>query len=278
MEYKGLIPGTSYTLKGELREKTEEAPLLTEKAVSEINFTPETANGFVDVVFTLESENLGGRTAVAFEKLYRGETLVASHEDIDDEGQTVNFVQIRTLALADNGTHTRELTDETVTTIKDTVEFKNLIPGQTYIMHGDIHLQGKDKDGNLTDLGILAHADGTPVDTEVSFVPETADGSVELTFEIPTTGLKNNTVVVFETLLQDSHVIARHADITDEYQSVTFTAKEKLPVEKPPVTQPEKPNQVVETNDTPLNMLFVLLGGMITAGALSVIIRKRKRA
>lgn len=87
--YKNLVPGQQYTVSGELMRKSDGSAT---GITGSKTFTPTTANGSVDVTFTVPS-GYAGETLVAFEKLYRGEaasgTSVATHEDIDDAAQTV---------------------------------------------------------------------------------------------------------------------------------------------------------------------------------------------
>ena len=67
-------------------------PLLEngEKVTSEITFTPTESSGVVDIVFTVDTSKLAGRTLVVFEDVYNDKNvLVGSHADITDKGQTV---------------------------------------------------------------------------------------------------------------------------------------------------------------------------------------------
>ena len=59
---------------------------------SEVTFTPETADGEVTVSFTFDGSVITKDTEiVAFETLYRDETEIAVHADIDDKDQTVTI-------------------------------------------------------------------------------------------------------------------------------------------------------------------------------------------
>lgn len=94
VSYKGLIAGKEYTVKGILMDKDTGKTLEVDgKTVeSETTFTADKADGEVEVVFNLDASSIEGKKLVVFEKLYYkdSETEVANHEDIDDEGQTVN--------------------------------------------------------------------------------------------------------------------------------------------------------------------------------------------
>lgn len=67
--YKNLLPGKEYVMTGTLMDKeTGEAVVIDDKKVTaETTFTPETAEGTVDVQFTLDGSTLAGKTVVVFE-------------------------------------------------------------------------------------------------------------------------------------------------------------------------------------------------------------------
>ena len=56
-------------------------------------FTPEEADGTVEVVFHLDGSDLAGHTLVAFEELRLDGEIIAEHKDPNDEGQSVLLVE-----------------------------------------------------------------------------------------------------------------------------------------------------------------------------------------
>ena len=222
VEYSGLTAGQEYTLKGVLMDKETGEPLLVndQQVTSEATFTPAEPNGTVDVLFTFDATGLERKSLVVFETLFQGETEIAGHEDIEDEGQTVNFVEepkIGTTATVD-GQHTAEPTGEI--TIVDVVAYSGLTPGETYKVSGVL----MDK---ATGEPLLVGEEQAQVTAEVEFTPESADGTVELTYTLDASTLAGTTIVVFETLYSDGVEIAAHADINDENQTVEITEPEK---------------------------------------------------
>ena len=224
VEYSGLTAGQEYTLKGVLMDKSTSEPLLIgegeehAQVTSEATFTPAEASGTIDVLFTFDASALTGKAVVVFETLFQGETEIASHEDIEDEGQTIIFTEqpsIGTTATVD-GQHTAEPTGEI--TIVDVVEYTSLTPGKTYTVSGVL----MDK---ATGEPLLM--DGAEVTAEVEFTPEEPSGTVELTYTLDASALVGTTIVVFETLYSDGVEIAAHADINDENQTVEITEPEK---------------------------------------------------
>ncbi|MFQ6892595.1 MAG: VaFE repeat-containing surface-anchored protein [Acutalibacter sp.] len=220
VEYSSLTVGQEYTLKGVLMDKSTGEPLQVndQQVTSEATFIPAEASGTIEVLFTFDASALTGKAVVVFETLFQGETEIASHEDIEDEGQTVTFVEgpkIGTTATVD-GQHTAEPTGEI--TIVDVVEYTGLTPGKTYTISGVL----MDKATNQPLL-----VDGAEVTAEVEFTPESADGTVELTYTLNASTLAGTTIVVFETLYSDGVEIAAHTDINNEAQTVEITEPEK---------------------------------------------------
>ena len=220
VEYSGLTAGQEYKLVGVLMDKETGEPLLVgeEQVTSEATFIPAEPNGTIDVLFTFDATGLEGKTVVVFETLFQGETEIASHEDIEDKGQTIIFTEqpsIGTTATVD-GQHTAKPNGKI--TIVDVVEYTGLTPGETYTVSGVL----MDKATGNTLL-----VDGAEVTAEVEFTPESADGTVELTYTLDASSLAGTSIVVFETLYSDGVEIAAHTDINDENQTVEITEPEK---------------------------------------------------
>lgn len=225
VEYSGLTIGQEYKLSGVLMDKETGEPLVIgeEQVTSEATFTPAEANGTIDVLFTFDATGLEGKALVVFEKLFQGETEIASHVDLEDEGQTVNFVEspeIGTTATVD-GQHTADPIGEI--TIVDAVEYSGLNPGQTYTVSGILMDKG---------TGEALLVDGAEVTAETEFTPEAASGTVELTYTLDASALAGTTIVVFETLYSDGVEIAIHADINDEDQTIIIAPKGGLLIQK----------------------------------------------
>ena len=94
VSYKHLVPGKEYTVKGILMDKATGKPFLVDdkEITSEVTFTAEKANSEVIVSFTFDGSAITKNTeVVVFETLYREETEIAVHADIDDKDQTVTI-------------------------------------------------------------------------------------------------------------------------------------------------------------------------------------------
>lgn len=213
--YKNLHPGKEYTVKGTLMNKETGMPLVGKDGKSitaEKTFTPEEKDGEVDIVFTVDSVILSGKTTVAFERIYRDGILVITHEDIEDEEQTSRFPGIKTTATSEDK---KSIDVSHKTVITDKVAYKNLKPGKEYTLKAA--LMNKATGKPVTDK------DGKEITSEKTFTPEKADGSEEVTFEFDSYHLGAGAdVVAFEKLYQGEQLVATHTDISDGDQTVNI--------------------------------------------------------
>ena len=212
VSYTGLVPGKEYRATGVLMNKETGEKLLVDgkEVTAETTFIAEAKNGSVDVTFIFDATGLHGKEVVVFENLYRENVLLATHADINDEGQTVKIKnpEIGTKATADGK---KEITADKIT-ITDVVSYKDLTPGKEYKLTGV--LMNKATNDKLL-------IDGKEITAEATFTPKATTGEVEMTFTFDARELTAETeVVVFETLYRDGIEIAVHADIEDEGQTV----------------------------------------------------------
>lgn len=214
VEYENLTPGKEYAIKGILMDKQTGEPILVdgEKVIAEKQFTADEANGTIDMTFTFNSLALKGKSVVVFETIYENDVEVITHGDINDEGQTVRFLNptIATQAHDENGKKLLEAAKDI--TIVDTVSYTDLKPGKEYLIKGVL----MDKQ-----TGEPLLIDEKQITSETTFTPEKADGSIEVRFTVDTSGLRGKSIVVFEELYYEEILLAAHADIENEGQTVT---------------------------------------------------------
>ena len=94
----GLEKGVKYTIKGWEMVKSENAELLAngKRVENDLTFTATDTKMEVQIEFTFNASELGGKELVTFEELYDvtnpdNPIKVAEHKDIKDEGQTVTI-------------------------------------------------------------------------------------------------------------------------------------------------------------------------------------------
>ncbi|EAL15976.1 collagen adhesion protein (plasmid) [Bacillus cereus G9241] len=97
VEYKDLIVGKEYVVKGKLMDKATKRTLLVDgkEVTVESKFTAKERNGSITLDFTFNASALQGKEVVVFEELYQDNVLVAIHVDIEDKGQTVKFKEVK---------------------------------------------------------------------------------------------------------------------------------------------------------------------------------------
>lgn len=142
-------------------------------------------------------------------------------------------------------------------TIKDTVEYKHLVPNTEYVIKGTLMDKATGKPFMVK---------GKEITSTVKFVPDKANGKVEVTFTFDGSAIKKDTkLVVFETLYCNGVELTAHADINDDGQTVTI---------KPYI--PHNPKTGDERN---INRVLGIAGASLVgiAGCIYFFKRKKKR-
>lgn len=141
--------------------------------------------------------------------------------------------------------------------IKDTVEYKHLVPNTEYIINGTL----MDKS-----TGKPFRVKGKEITSTVKFVPDKTDGKVEVTFTFDGSAIKKNTeLVVFETLSRDGVELTAHADIDDKGQTVTI--------------KPYIPHNPKTGDDRNINKILGVAGASLVgiAGCVYFFIKRKKK-
>lgn len=141
--------------------------------------------------------------------------------------------------------------------IKDTVEYKHLVPNTEYVIKGTLMDKSTGKPFKVK---------GKEITSTVKFVPDKADGKVEVTFTFDGSAIKKDTeLVVFETLYRDGVELTAHADIDDKGQTVTIKVPEL-----------ENPKTGDERN---INKILGIAGASLVgiAGCVYLFIKRKKK-
>lgn len=142
-------------------------------------------------------------------------------------------------------------------TIKDTVEYKHLVPNTEYVIKGTLMDKSTGKPFKVK---------GKEITSTVKFVPDKANGKVEVTFTFDGSAIKKDTeFVVFETLYRDGVELTAHADIDDKGQTVTIKVPEL-----------ENPKTGDERN---INKILGIAGASLVgiAGCVYFFIKRKKK-
>ena len=208
VKYTNLIVGKEYEVSGRLMDK-ETGKELSPAVTATTKFTATQSNGSIDIKFTLDASRLAGKRIVAFEKVSQGGKVVASHEDINDEDQTVKVKSpnpsIGTTLKDDKGA--KEVEPKQITLV-DTVKYTNLIVGKEYEVSG--RLMDKETGKELSPA----------VTATTKFTATQSNGSIDIKFTLDASKLAGKKVVAFEKVSESGKVVASHEDINDEGQTV----------------------------------------------------------
>ncbi|MBR3241828.1 MAG: VaFE repeat-containing surface-anchored protein, partial [Parasporobacterium sp.] len=149
----------------------------------------------------------------------------------------------------------KTVTADTFLTLSDVVTFENLIPGEAYTLQGV--LMNAETSSELL-------VNGNSVKETVTFIPDRADGTTEVVFWFDAEGLGGSSTVVFEKLFHNGKEIAKHEDLKDDNQRVSFKT--------PPVPPKDHP----DTGDA--NDMVLPAAVMIAAGSVLMwmLIRRRR--
>ncbi len=251
--YTNLIPGKEYTVSGKLMVKETGEPLTVDgkEVTTEKTFVAEEADGSIILEFTFDSSALAGKKIVVFEDITYEGISIGSHEDLTDDDQTISYPEIHTTAV--NGTDgSKTMVLGTNVTLVDTVTYKGLTEGKTYVLKGTI----------------MDKASGQPigVTAETTFTAEASDGSAEVTFTFDTTKLQGKTLVVFETMYDtQGNPIVDHSDLNDDDQTVSVSV------------QPVIPPVVTGDDSSPMPYVLSLLAALAAAVAVVAVQVRRKR-
>lgn len=214
--YRGLIPGQSYTIKGELINAMTKEPVISADgtAVSvQKEFECVLENGSVDVSYNIDSSELSGMDIVVYETLYLNGEKIAEHKNIEDEGQTIHFPGIKTeVREKDSGSGVTGARENI--TLIDTVSYTNLEAGKTYTLSGILMDQESEEPVLIDERTVTA---------STTFIPQNSSGSVEVVFNLDGSSLGGKAIVVFETLARGNIVYGEHKDINDRRQTIEFT-------------------------------------------------------
>ena len=206
-------------------------------------------NGVAAVKFKIDLAELEKGEYVFFERLYDTEKdstkdnfdgnddstdVVAVHEDINDEKQTVNYVSM--------GTHARDDADmdHYVTGDKadltDYVDVSGFRTGHKYILNGTlmdkqtgkpVEIDGKKVEASV-EFTMPTEAVANPDSKEAGVIESDGKGSgvVALKLSVDLTKIETGDYVFFETILDaentDNTVVVKHEDLNDESQTIHY--------------------------------------------------------
>lgn len=181
----------------------------------------------------------------------QGETIIQKVIDSLTVHNTLLIPELHTTAR-DTSTGTNTGIAQNDSCIIDTIEYYNLIPGESYTIQGILMDQE-------TEAEAFIH--GQPVTSDISFIPENTNGTVEIPFFLDSTSLAGKDVVLYETLYRDNEIVAVHTDINNKQQTITY---------------PQTPDAPRTGDESPVIALITL--GVLSLLSLFTIIHNRHKS
>lgn len=207
--FTGLTPGKTYHMVGQFMDQATGKKI--DGLHGEQTFKAADKDGQIKVNFSADTSKFAGKNIVAFETLYsdnsgKPSSVVATHADIHDSGQTVRVTKpsIHTTATV-NGQKTISPSGEV--TVKDTVQYEGLVPGMSMNMNG--HMVNKDNGQSISNVSTK------------DFTPTSENGTVDVDIKTDASKMGQKGMVAFEELKDNKgQTIATHADINDNGQTI----------------------------------------------------------
>ena len=243
VNYENLIPGKEYTLTANIAVKDDKSgtykdgELLKDAngnvivATTKLIPTAEnstinadgTASGSTLVEIPFNTTGLKGVKLVAFEDMSNMYGIsIATHMDINDEGQTVRVPGGYT-TVVDDETQSQIVAADKEMTVTDTIYYENLIPGKEYTATGTVYVK---------ETGEQLMVDGQPVTSTVTFTPTDSTGTVKVPFTINTSDLYTKHLVFFEDVTYNNITVFVHHDLNDDKQTLTVEMVMNIKVAK----------------------------------------------
>ena len=204
VSYWNLKTNQTYTLVGRLVDYYTAQDITEEVG---IEFTPEDINGSVVASFTLKGSDLVGKRIVVYERLLDSEgNVVASHENVESEEQTLGFMSPSVTTYLHDGNGSKEFFAGEEAQLYDDVSYTQLDPEKTYTLTS-ILVERE----NQEELSRVVQ-EFTP-DGDIVRVPHTLKD---------TSGLAGKDIVCYEVLSLGDQVLYKHVDPNDQAQIVHF--------------------------------------------------------
>ncbi len=213
------VPGVEYSVTAQLHLIGEDGAVSPYGEAVEKAFTLDHDHGDVEVTIPVDTSTIAGKKLVVTDILFRDGVKIAEHIDMADADQTLDVFEPEIGTTASDGLDDdKNVVTDTVSTVRDTIAYDNLVVGKKYTATGTLMVKGTGEP--------LTHADGTPVTSTVEFTPQTPSGTVEMIFEFDSRLLDGDQLVAFEKIYREGIEICAHEEIDDEGQTVEVTNPE----------------------------------------------------
>lgn len=194
----------------------ENRELASRMVVVSTDFDAEEAKASTSIAYEMDASGLEGEYVI-FDLLTSENKVVSVHADSKNELQSFDVVQPALATEAADATdNDHMMLPSHEASIIDSVFYEGLLSGHEYSVHGMLM---------DAQTGEPLYVDDKTVESTKSFTPNESSGYVEVTFGLDASGLAEGAqVVVYERLYRDGELLASHADLRDEMQTVTISS------------------------------------------------------
>lgn len=229
IDYCNLTPGVEYLFTGRLMDAATGEAITNaagEEVTCSLSLTPVSPSGSCEVAFEFDAFDHVGKRLVCFEVVTLASTgeVVASHEELTDQGQSVQVVEplINTYAT-DEATDTKQIASSGTVTVRDEVSYTGLEEGAEYTLRGQLMRKMGDADA-LRAEPVLDET-GTEVTCAIAFTPTSQTGHISASFTFNPEGTPDGSeLVVYETLSRDGRDLVVHESPDNDAQTVLLAA------------------------------------------------------
>ncbi len=230
VEYHDLVPGKTYTVAGKLMRKSDNQPVKDKDGndvAGTTTFTATGTTGKVDITFSCNSTincfdttlefNYDSDTQpfyIAYEYLYKENTLIAQHEDINDANQSITIGRPKIRTSATYKTDGSHILGSGKVTVKDYIDYEGLVENEWYKVVGTIIDPTTNQ--SLEIGGELVRS------TKTFKAGPNGKGAVEQEINLNTIPFQGRKFVVYERLYRssdnhgDGRLLAVHEPAVDE--------------------------------------------------------------
>ena len=215
IEYKGLVPGKEYEMDPYLVDSDTGNPIEINgsQVTNSLKFIPTTTDGSVQIEIPFDSTATTNASFTVFEDMKLNGSIVAVHHDVKDTKQTVTYSPILHTTALDSTSDSHNGIAGTTVTINDQVDYQGLHKGEQYTLKATL----MDKS-----TGKACQVNGSDVVVSQSFTPDDTTGSVIVPISYDMSAIDSQTCVVFEDLYFNDKLIAKHEDLNNTDQTVTY--------------------------------------------------------
>lgn len=189
------------------------------------SFTPEDTQGLLTTTLTLDTTKLAGYDVVVCESITLDGELVAIHNDVQNPAQTLSVIAPTIKgSVTDTCDNNHTLSPSATASVRDAITYAGLIPGNEYTIRTTAMIK-QSSAGNDNEEIVPLIQNNQPVQAEVTFTPETSNGTLDINVAFSSESLAGYTLVMYEDLISAGETIATHHNPASTEHTLTVATR-----------------------------------------------------